>query len=170
VIPIVDKIFSEYGIWDTLRADNGPPFNFADFAMSLGFKHGKITPLWPRANGEVDRFMQTIKSMIRTAPVECKCWKQEMFRFLRNYSATPHCCTGYPPATLLCGWTLKTKLPDIKEKQSPDLEVEAKGRWNNMPTQDGMRNRIILTVETLYFWRKTHPIWKLCLIIRLLLL
>ncbi|KAK2148719.1 hypothetical protein LSH36_486g03017 [Paralvinella palmiformis] len=43
-----------------------------------------------------------------------------MFRFLRNYRATPHCNTGYPPATLLCGRTMKTKLPEIREKQSPD--------------------------------------------------
>ena len=129
MIPIVDKIFSEYGIPDTLRTDNGPPFNsskFAEFAMSLGFKHRKITPLWPRANAEVERFMKTIKSAIRAARVERKCWKQEMFRFLRNYRATPHCSTGYPPATLLCGRVLKTKLPEIREKQSPDWEVEAR--------------------------------------------
>jgi transposase InsO family protein len=44
VIPIVDKIFSEYGIPDILHTDNGLPFNsrnFAEFALSVGFKHRK---------------------------------------------------------------------------------------------------------------------------------
>ena len=47
-IPILDKVFSEYGIPATLRSDNGPPFNsheFSAFAKNLGFTHRKITPL-----------------------------------------------------------------------------------------------------------------------------
>ena len=47
VIPKLDKVFSEFGIPNTVRSDNGPPFNgkeFALFAEELGFKHGKITP------------------------------------------------------------------------------------------------------------------------------
>ena len=43
-----------------VKSDNGPPFNgheFAQFADYLGFKHRRVTPLWPEANGEVERFM-----------------------------------------------------------------------------------------------------------------
>ena len=126
VIPVMDKIFSEYGIPDKVRTDNGPPFNssiFAEFATDLGFKHRKITPLWPRANAEVERFMKTVKSAINAARVERKCWKQEMFRFLRNYRATPHCSTGEPPATLLFGHSMKTKLPEIDVNQSQNMDV-----------------------------------------------
>ncbi|KAK3765540.1 hypothetical protein RRG08_052334 [Elysia crispata] len=39
-IPILDKVFSEYGIPATLRSDNGLPFNsheFSAFAKNLGF-------------------------------------------------------------------------------------------------------------------------------------
>ena len=46
-----------------VKSDNGPPFNgdeFAKFAQVLGFKHRKATPLWPSANGEVERFVNTL--------------------------------------------------------------------------------------------------------------
>jgi len=106
VIPKIDKIFSEFGIPSVLRSDNGPPFNSKDFVLfstDLGFRHRKITPCWPRANGEVERFMRTVKKVVRTASVEDKNWKQELYRFLRNYRATPHSTTGAAPATLLFG-------------------------------------------------------------------
>ena len=101
VIPKVDKVFSEFGIPDVVKMDNGPPFNssaFKSFAQTLSFQHRKITPRWPRANGEVERFVRTVKKMIKTANLEGKSWKQEMYRFLRNFRATPHTTTRVPPS------------------------------------------------------------------------
>ena len=83
VIPRLDKIFSQFGIPEVLRSDNGPPFNsreFNDFSKHLGFAHRKVTPYWPRANGEVERFMRTIKKVIKAAVMENKNWKQEMYK------------------------------------------------------------------------------------------
>lgn len=116
MIPVIDKVFSEFGIPHTLKTDNGPPFNskeFSDFAKSLGFVHRKITPYWPRANAETERFMRTVKKVAKTALVERKSWKQEIFKFLRNYRASPHCTTGSAPATVLFGRPLRTKLPEL---------------------------------------------------------
>ncbi|CAB4012399.1 Transposon Ty3-I Gag-Pol poly [Paramuricea clavata] len=84
---------------------------FQLFAQTLGFKHRKITPRWPRANGEVEQFVRTIKKVVKTATVEHKNWKQEMHCFLRNFRATPHTTTKIHPATALSGRALKTKLP-----------------------------------------------------------
>ena len=50
VIPVLDKLFSMFGIPRVRKTDNGPPFNgeqFSKFAAYLGFHHCKITPLWP---------------------------------------------------------------------------------------------------------------------------
>ncbi|XP_063970809.1 uncharacterized protein K02A2.6-like [Lytechinus pictus] len=60
VIPKLDRIFSSFGVPSVVRTDNGPPFNgayFNQFANYLGFKHRRVTPRWPQANGEVERFM-----------------------------------------------------------------------------------------------------------------
>ena len=64
VIPKLDQLFSTFGAPRVVKSDNSPPFNgeeFAKFAFVLGFKHRKVTPLWPRANGEVERFVKTLK-------------------------------------------------------------------------------------------------------------
>ena len=61
VIPKLDQLFATFGTPKIVRSDNGPPFSgeeFAKFAHALGFKHRKVTPLWPRANGEVERFVK----------------------------------------------------------------------------------------------------------------
>ena len=58
VIPVLDKIFSDYGIPKTLKSDNGAPINshmFAQFAEYLGFHHHKITPRYPQANAICER-------------------------------------------------------------------------------------------------------------------
>ena len=84
VVPKLDVIFSRQGVPDILKSDNGPPFNghdFKNFAGYLGFKHRKITPLWPKANGEAERLVQTLKKNIRIAHIEGKNWKQELYKF-----------------------------------------------------------------------------------------
>ena len=112
----LDKVFSEFGVLDVVKSDNGLPFNskdFASFADDLGFKHRKVTPTWPRANGEVERFVRTVKKVIKTAKLERKNYKQELNRLLRNYCATPHSTTRVAPATALFGRPMKTKLPEV---------------------------------------------------------
>ena len=120
-IPKLDKILSSYGVPKIIRSDNGPPFNsteFAKFATNIGFKHRKITPNWPEANGEVERFMRNLKKVIRTANVESRPYKQVLYRFLRSYRATPHSSTGVPPATALFGRNINIGLPEIQISKS----------------------------------------------------
>lgn len=139
VIPRLDKIFSEYGIPEELKTDNGPPFqssDFRDFAENFGFHHRKITPLWPKANGEAERFMRTLGKTIRASTAENLSWKQELYKFLRNYRATPHNTTKIAPAMALLNRNIKTKLPEYTTKQSKrrDIEVvdnESKQRMKN---------------------------------------
>ena len=116
VIPRLDKIFAEFGIPHVVKTDNGPPFNgagFKIFAETLGFRHRKITALWPRSNGGVERFMRTIKKTINTATTEGKSWKEELCKLLRNYRTTPPSSTGKAPATAMFNRTMRTKLPKL---------------------------------------------------------
>ena len=48
VIPKLDSILTLRGIPEVIKSDSSPPFNgenFRQYAMSIGFKHRKITPL-----------------------------------------------------------------------------------------------------------------------------
>ena len=116
VIPKLDQLFSTFGAPRVVKSDNGPPFNgeeFAKFACVLGFKHRKVTPLWPRANGEVERFVKTLKKCIKAAKVEGRNWRKELQAILRNYRTTPHATTGVAPAVLLLKRPVRNKLPQV---------------------------------------------------------
>lgn len=114
VIPKLDQLFATFGTPRVVKSDNGPPFNgeeFAKFARVLGFKHRKVTPLWPRANGEVERFVKTLKKCIKAAKAEGRNWRKELQAILRNYRTTPHATTGVAPAVLLLKRPVRNKLP-----------------------------------------------------------
>ena len=116
VIPKLDKLFAMFGTPRVVKSDNGPPFNgeeFAKFAQVLGFKHRSVTPLWPRANGEVERFVKTLKKYIKAAKTDGKNWRKELQTFLRNYRITPHATTGVAPSVLLMKRAVRNKIPQI---------------------------------------------------------
>ncbi|KAK3711382.1 hypothetical protein QZH41_003258, partial [Actinostola sp. cb2023] len=138
VVPHLDNIISRHQIPIKIRTDNGPPFNsesFAQYTQHMGIKHRKITPLWPEANGECERFMRNLKKICTTARIEHKNWQQELNKFLRNYRATPHSSTGVPPYTALYGRPMRTKLPEIPTQSKQDKEM----RLNDQQSKDEMK-------------------------------
>ena len=113
-IPKLHQLFSTFGAPHVVKSDNGPPFNrqeFTKFACVLGFKLRKITPLWPRANREVERFVKTLKKCIKAAKVEGRNWRKELQAILRNYRTKPHATNGVAPAVLLLKRPVRNKLP-----------------------------------------------------------
>ena len=60
--------------------------------------------------------MRTLKKALRTATV----WKQDLYKFLRIYRATPHCTTGVAPATALYGRSVCTRLPESPNTNTDD--------------------------------------------------
>ena len=115
VINAMEKIFLTHGIPDTVRSDNGPPFNSAayrDFGKRAGFKIQRVTPLWPQANGQAEAFMKCLGKVIRTAHIEGKNWRKVLDEFLLAYRATPHPSTNASPAGLMYpNRRYKTRLP-----------------------------------------------------------
>ena len=68
--PKLEKIFAIHEIPDLVKSDNGPPFDshaFEDYAKEKGFIHKPVTPLWPEANGIVERFMQPLVKSARAS-------------------------------------------------------------------------------------------------------
>ena len=116
VIPKLDQIFAIMGTPEVVRSDNGPPFcgeEFKKFSEKLGFKHRKVTPLWPRANGQVENFVSSFKKHVRVAKATGANWRKELQSFLRDYRTSPHETTGIAPATLLLKRAVRNKLPQI---------------------------------------------------------
>ena len=104
--------------------------NLKTFADYLGFKHRRITPCWPRANGEAERLVQTLEKSIKITHLEGKNWKQELYKFLRQYRATPHSTTSVSPSEALNDRKLKTTIPELpltrcNQKQSTPQDSSA---------------------------------------------
>ena len=114
VEPVFDSLFALFGAPLVLKTDNGPPFqskSFSDFATRQGFHHRKVTPEWPRANGEVEHFMRNLSKVARTAKINGTNREVELRSFLRAYRDTPHSTIGVAPALLLLGYSRTSGLP-----------------------------------------------------------
>ena len=122
IIKAMKRIFTTHGVPETVRTDNGPPFNskeFKAFSAEVGFETQKVTPLWPQANGQAEAFMKCLGKVVRTAHIENKDWRPELDSFLMAYRATPHPSTGMTPAQLLFpGRQFKTRLPSAPKRSN----------------------------------------------------
>lgn len=117
-IACLTKMFARFGLPQGLRTDNGPQFvshEFREFLKSNAIQHHINTPLWPRANGEVERQNKTIMKTLKIAALESKDLETELQAFLMAYRTTPHATTGETPAKLLLGYEMRTKIPNVKE-------------------------------------------------------
>ena len=130
VIPRLTKIFSMFGIPEEFKSDNGPPFQireFPEYAKTQGFRHQKITPLHPEANGEAERFVKTLQRLISTTTVEGSSWRMSLPDFQRVYQSTPHTVTGRSPhSQLFGGREMCGKIPQFSLSSEEDPEVRQK--------------------------------------------
>ena len=101
----------------TVISDNGPQFvseEFEAFLRDYGITHREVTPYWPQANAQVERYNRTLDKVICGAQVEGKDWHKKLFIFLLNHRATPHATTGVSPALLHLGRKIRTKVPQLE--------------------------------------------------------
>ena len=127
IIKRMKTAFATHGIPEEIVTNNGPQFistEFTSYLSSCGIKHRRVTPYWPQANLEVERFNRTIEKVIRAAHLEGNNWKEELDVFLMNYRSIPHCTTGQPSA-LLFGRNIQNKIPTLPPSSPTDEIPEA---------------------------------------------
>lgn len=122
------KIFATHGTPVQLESDNGPPFTskeFAEFAATEGFKHHRITPLHPRANGEAESFMKLVNKTEQRAQIQRTPTKLAMQEMLTGYRSTPHPATGVTPYEGMMNRRVRTKL-DYESRRKEQLHTDKK--------------------------------------------
>ena len=117
-----------------------------------------MTECWPRGNAQAEGSNKPLMKAIRSAVVEQRNWKQEMYQFLRQYRATPHTSTKFSPHRLLFGREHDTTLPHVSTGDNHDNRpVHAAARENDkqaniarrrMPTRGTRPSTTICTWET----------------------
>jgi hypothetical protein len=90
----------------------------------MGFKHRKITPEHPQANGMGERFMASIGKVVKGAVEKGEDWRAALNAFLRNYRATPHRTTGVSPNQLLFNVCRTSRLPNVFDEAKPARQNE----------------------------------------------
>ena len=68
VITLLKQIFSEQGIPQIVRSDNGPQFAshaFTEFCRSYSFNHITSSPHYPRSNGFIESQVKTVKATLQ---------------------------------------------------------------------------------------------------------
>ncbi|CAB4011802.1 PREDICTED: uncharacterized protein K02A2.6-like [Paramuricea clavata] len=112
-IKSLENMFAAHGLPWTVTSDNGPHFvaeTFESFLQENGIEHRKTTPLWPQANGKIERQNRSLLKRMQIARVEGQDWRKAVQTYLIAYRNTPHPTTGMCPAELMFRRKLRTKL------------------------------------------------------------
>jgi hypothetical protein len=136
------KLFAVLGTPFVYKTDNGPPFfsnQFAQFAADLGFTHRKVTPLWPRANGEVESVMKKLNKVARAASVAGENRLAALVEFLRVYRETPHTTTKVAPAVLLLGYSRTSGIPQIELSNKDVADLHSFAKANDTEAKQRMK-------------------------------
>ena len=103
LIDRLEGMLSTYGIPCSINTDNGAKFNSEEIELLFrdnDIDHRTSKPLWPQANGEVERQNRSPLKAIRIAQEERKEWRKELLKYHMAYRSTPHATTGGSPAPL----------------------------------------------------------------------
>lgn len=100
IIGKLKGIFCRQGVPDVVMSDNGPEFSsrqFKEFSHDWKFQHKTSSPRYPQSNGQVERAIQTIKSMYKKTSYDGSDFRLALLEFLN----TPISETLPSPAELL---------------------------------------------------------------------
>ncbi|XP_015779025.1 PREDICTED: uncharacterized protein K02A2.6-like [Acropora digitifera] len=78
IVSLMSKKFVTHGLPCSLRTDNGPQFvsdHFKGYLEKNGIEHSRTTPLWPQANGQIERQNRTILKRLRISQAEGRDWR-----------------------------------------------------------------------------------------------
>ena len=102
------KLFARVGIPEEILTDQGSNFTsslLAELYRMLHVHPIRTSPYHPQTDGLVERFNQTLKSMLRKcATKEGKDWDKLLPYLLFAYREVPQASTGFSPFDLLYGW------------------------------------------------------------------
>ena len=130
IIECLEKVFCTHGLPESLKTDNGLQFvseEFENFLQENDIQHRTSTPMWPQANGEVERQNISLLKALRIDQAEKKDMKIEFRKFSIAYRTTPHSSTGVTPAKFLFNREIRSKIPELRELHRTE-DSEARDR------------------------------------------
>ena len=97
-------LFGCYGLPEQLVSDNGSQkFTYSEFVHFLcmnEIKHIQSVPDHSSPNGQVKRFVQTLKRSLKASEKDGRSLPHHLAEFLLSYHMTPHATTNRSPHEL----------------------------------------------------------------------
>ncbi|XP_058826834.1 uncharacterized protein K02A2.6-like [Topomyia yanbarensis] len=121
---VLDDIFEREGFPESIKSDNGPPFNGADYSQfchERGIKTIFSTPHFPQQNGMVENYMKIINKSMAIAASAGSNYNDELQAAIQAHNAACHTVTKVPPEEIMSGRKIKRRLP-LLNRELPDYD------------------------------------------------
>ena len=132
-ISVLKELFSEHGIPETIRSDNGPQFashQFAEFTKEWNFDHTTSSPRNPRSNGQAEAAVKVVKGLLTHA----KYSGQDPYLALLAYRSTLIDAHLRSPAEMLYQRVIRTTVPQRIRHKDPQAAAD-RDHLNDHATQ-----------------------------------
>ena len=141
VVKAVTQFVSVFGLPKVIQSDRGSNFTshmFAQVLRVLGVKHNRSTPYHAESQGVLERFHQTLKSLLRAFCVELdRDWEEGVPWLLMAAREAVQESTGFSPNDLVFGHVVRGPLAMLKG----DL-LSAQAPTNLIDYVNGFRHRL----------------------------
>ena len=118
VITALRSQFAMYGVPSVVVSDNASCYSSAEFkkfSEDCGFHHVTSSPGYPQSNGQSERTVQTVKSMIEKA--------DDPYKALLSFRNTPLEDVNLSPSQMLMERRLRTQIPMTRECQGSNCMI-----------------------------------------------
>ena len=144
------QIFSRVGIPREILTDQGSNFMsrlLAEVYRMLQIQGLRTSPYHPQTDGLVERFNQTLKTLLRkSATTDGKDWDKLLPYLLFAYREVPQASTGFSPFELVYGRPVRGPLDVVKE----NWEAEKKSTESVVSYVLSMREKITQMMEIVH--------------------
>ena len=164
-INVLQRIFSQFGLPETIVSDNGTQFTstvFQEYCNENAIKHIRSPPFHPQSNGQAERFVDTFKRALIKLRHEGT-YKESLQTFLFSYRATP--CASSPggrsPAENFIGRKLRTTL-DALQPHDAKTKIRASIMEQQFNRHHGARPRQFQSGDLVFTrdYRSGPATWK----------
>lgn len=146
MVKALSQFFSIFGIPRIIQSDQGTNFTsriFAQVLKQLRVKHCLSSAYHAQTQGALERFHQTLKSLLRAYCMEMRSdWEEGLPWLLLSAREVVQESTGFSPNDLVFGHTVRGPLAVIK-----DALVDSDPPKNIIDYVNGFRHRLYMAVE-----------------------
>ena len=157
------KVFARVGVPQEILTDQGSNFTsqlLAELYRLLHVHPIRTSPYHPQTDGLVERFNQTLKSMLRrTAAGDGKDWDKYIPYLLFAYREVPQASTGFSPFELVYGRSVRGPLDVLRETWEANQQSEESIVSYILSTREKLKQMSDIVQENVQKSQDTQKRW-----------